>query len=238
MAAIGVARLGDQDLLARGGRRPGGDDAGRRVPAGAGRGPAGGAAGGRGDPAPAHRATAERLDAGLRRLRPRPSGAARGAVRAGQRLLRDPRRPARGRGRRRPLPGHLRRRPLQPAGQPRSADARSRTRTWSTSPTGCRCGSGSQAGSGSTSPHAESRASTAWSSTCAAERSPGDLTLAGRRRAGGRAWCSAGSSACKDEHLAALIDHVHGRELVGHARGPRPGWTAGWSTRVSSATAT
>ena len=36
---------------------------------------------------------------------------------AGQRVLRHPRRAARGQGRRRPLPGHLRRRPLQPAGQ-------------------------------------------------------------------------------------------------------------------------
>ena len=59
----------------------------------------------------------ERMDAGLRRLRPRTARAAGGAVCAGQRLLRDSWRAARGESRRRQLPGHLRGRPLQPAGQ-------------------------------------------------------------------------------------------------------------------------
>ena len=59
----------------RGGRRPGRAQPGRRLPAGPGRGSPGGAAGGGGAAPAAHRAAAERLDAGLRRLRPRPPGA-------------------------------------------------------------------------------------------------------------------------------------------------------------------
>ena len=98
----------------RGRRRPGRADPRRRLGGRPGRGSPGGAAGGRRAAPAAHRAAAERLDAGLRRLRPRPPGAAGGAVRGRQRLLRDPRGPARGLRRRGPLPGHLRRRPLQP----------------------------------------------------------------------------------------------------------------------------
>ena len=48
---------------------------------------------------------------------PARQGLARGAMRAGQRVLRYPWRPARGQGRRRQLPGHLCGRPLQPADQ-------------------------------------------------------------------------------------------------------------------------
>ena len=193
MAAIGVARLGDRDLLAEAGadlvvttlddvslpalaegrlqERPVGER----------------------DPAAAHRAAAERVDAGLRRLRPRPPGAAGGAVRAGQRVLRHPRRPARGRGRRRPLPGHLRRRPVQP-GRHRGRRARRwRTRTWSTCPTGCRCGSGSPAGRGSTSQRRRR------GPPPRAGHAPGHAhppaAPGGTPRAGGPAWSSAGSSA-------------------------------------------
>ena len=46
-------------------------------------------------------------------------GPARDAVRAGQRVFRDPWRASRSAGRRCQLPGHIRRRPLQPAGQRR-----------------------------------------------------------------------------------------------------------------------
>jgi beta-phosphoglucomutase-like phosphatase (HAD superfamily) len=119
MSAIGVARLGDHEMLAGAGRRPGGDHLGRHLGAGAERGPAGRTRTGRRDPPPAHGAAAGHLDAGVPRLRPRPSGATQGALLAGQRVLRHPGCPARGQGRRRQLPGHLRRRPVQPAGQRR-----------------------------------------------------------------------------------------------------------------------
>ena len=114
----------------RGRRRPGRAHPGRRLAGGAGRGSPGGAAG-RGGAAPAaHRAAAERLDAGLRRLRPRPPGAAGGAVRGRQRLLRDPRCPARGSEPTRSTT----RAPMSPActtgSRPRSPGAGSRTRTW------------------------------------------------------------------------------------------------------------
>ena len=58
----------------------------------------------------------QHLGVGLRRLRSRPGGTARGAVHPGQRLLRDARRGARGQSRRRALPGDVRGRLLQPPG--------------------------------------------------------------------------------------------------------------------------
>ena len=147
-------------------------------------------------------------------------------MRARQRVLRDPWRPARGRGRRRQLPGHLCRRALQPAGQPRSPGARSRTRTWSTSPTGCRWHFRVAGGPWFDVQQAERRSTTAWSWTCATGRSSGGLAwqdAEGRRtRVVQRRFVS-----MKDEHLAGLETDLHGRELVGDPRGPlragRPG---------------
>ena len=84
MAAIGVARLGDRDLLLAAGADLVVPTPRRRRPDGAGRGSPGGAASG---------AAAERLDAGLRRLRPGRQGL-REALCALKQPLRDPRCPA------------------------------------------------------------------------------------------------------------------------------------------------
>ena len=92
MAVVGVAHFGGRDLLARR-CRPGGCDPGRGVFASADRGgPAAGAPVRGPDSAPARRPAGKRLDAGLRGLRAGQAGAARGAVHAGQRLLRHARR--------------------------------------------------------------------------------------------------------------------------------------------------
>ena len=149
-----------------------------------------------------HAAAAERLDARLRRLRPGPARAARGAVRAGQRVLRDPRRPAGGRGRRRQLPGHLRRRPVQPAAdRDRRADGRER-------------GPGQRPELAAAAVPDRRRgvvrhrsvptsSITAWNWTCAGGRSPGTWRwqdAEGRRtRVVQRRFVS-----MKDEHLAGL----------------------------------
>lgn len=94
---------------------PGRDDPGRRVAGRAGRGPAAGTAGGDRAAAAIRGPAAERLVAHLRRLRAEAAGATRGPVRAGQRLLRHPRRPARGPGGQGELSRHLCGGPVPPA---------------------------------------------------------------------------------------------------------------------------
>ena len=179
---------------AGGGRRPGRDHPGRRLPAGAGRGAARGAAGRRRDPAAAHRAAAERLDAGLRRLRPRPPGAAGGAVRASATATSSPAAPCP-----RPRPtGSTTRAPTSPAsttgpshrgrrahGRERGPGQRAQLAAAAV-PDRRRAVVRRRAGRG--------RWSIAWSWTCATGRCCGGCAGA-TPRAAGPAWPSAGSSA-------------------------------------------
>ena len=191
MAAIGVARLGDEQQLA---------DAGAdlvvttlddiSLPTLI-EGRLGGTAGRRGDPTAIHRAATGRMDPGIRRLRPRTSRAAGGAVCAGQRLLRYSWRAARGESRRCQLPGP----PTWPAfttgWSAKSQAVRWRTRTWSTSPTGYHCNFASPVVHGSTCSSPASKI-IALNSTCNMERS--SAVLPGKTPMGeGPGWCSAGS---------------------------------------------
>ena len=236
MAALGVARLDDRDLLVEAGADlvvTTLDDV--SLPA---------LAEGRLEErraaaelrAAAHRAAAERLDAGLRRLRPRAPGAAGGAVRARQRLLRDPRRPARGR---RPT-GSTTRAPTSPASTTgpvteiagRRVENEDLVNVPNWLPLRFRVAGGPwfdvAAGGGPGAPPGAGHA--------AGDADPA-AALAGRRGP-------------PDQHGPAPVrqhegpapgragDDLHGRELVGDPRGALRAWTAGWSTPGSSATAT
>ena len=133
---------------------------------------------------------------------PERQGLARGAVCAGQRLLRYSWRATRGQSRRRQLPGNLRSRPLQPADQRRSQVGRWRTRTWSTSPTGSRCNFASPVVPGSTCSNPASKTTTLnsiWSMERSSAVLPGKTPQGRRTKVVQRRFVSR-----EDEHLAGL----------------------------------